>query len=95
MNLKIDSFDTTLDAFEDGGEKTEKRNQAKVEKEGQIAQKVLDLTKKLNKKNLEFKKSFTDASMDTVQIALDIEVTTKELEIAKTIQTKLFPATAK
>jgi len=92
MSLQLKSFDETLDAFENGGEKQEKRNQQRIEKQEQLDKRIMDLSSKLNKKNLALKKSLTDPTQDTVQIALDIQVTEKELEVAKQIKEMLFPA---
>lgn len=95
MDFKnLASFDATMDTYENGGEKAEKRLLAKTEKESSMRTKVGELKTKVIRKKQELNKSVMDPRMDTVQIALDLAVLEKEYQVAKDIYAAVFPEEA-
>lgn len=91
MELKLRTFDDTTDLFEKGGDKLEKREQAKLEKLNQLQSRQNTLKLKLKKKEMELNRSVVDPHMDTVQIAMDIEIMKKEKTIVDRVIAQIFP----
>jgi len=88
---EIISFDDAMDAFEQGGDKAEKRALAKQEKYDQMNLKVSKMRSDVMKQQQKLKKSLIDSNMDTVQIQLDLSVMQRELQVAETLFNSLFP----
>lgn len=92
MSLKLKTFDTQADFFEDAdGAKQEAREEAKLEKENQLLSKRNSLKSKIRKKESELNKSVVSPQMDTLQIALDLELLKKEKSILDQIIQQIFP----
>lgn len=91
MKTKIPSFDDAMDAFENGGDKADKRDEAKLAKFTQLSAGHTALTIKIQKQNIRLKKSFYDPSIDSVQVYLDLNALNAELEAYTDLKNALFP----
>jgi hypothetical protein len=91
MELKLRTFDDTTELFEKDGDKLEKREQAKLEKLNQLQSRQNTLKIKIRKKEMELNKSVVDPHMDTIQIAMDVELMKKEKTIVDKVIAQIFP----
>lgn len=89
--LNIPTFDAAMEAFEQGGEKAAKREEAKLAKYNQLTTRRSDLEIKVLKQGQKLQKSYYDPSIDTIQVGLDLQVLQRELDLCKEIMTALFP----
>lgn len=90
-DMNIPSFDAAIEAYENGGEKAAKREEAKLAKFNQLTTRTSDLQIKVLKQQQKLQKSYYDASIDSVQVYLDLQVLQKELDAAKALTSALFP----
>lgn len=90
----IIDFDSAMDEFENGGDKAEKRELAKLQKHDQMNLRISKMRSDIIKQKQKLKKSLIDANLDTVQIKLDLSVMEKELEVAQSLFKQMFPEEA-
>lgn len=89
--MHIPTFDAAMEAFENGGDKAAKRDEAKLAKFNQLQTRKSDLEIKVLKQGQKLQKSYYDPSIDSVQVLLDLNVLEKELEACKALMEALFP----